>query len=75
MKKGLLMLALVAATSMVALAHGNDKSKKSCCSKDSKKEASAKSCCSKDEKKTASASSNKSTKEKSEATDKANAPK
>lgn len=59
MKKTLLMLAMVAATSMIALAHGDDKCKDSkktagCCSKDAKKEASAstasatKSCCSKD---------------------------
>lgn len=55
MKKTLLLFAFVAATSMVALAHGDDKSKKGgCCSKDSKKEvASAKkdACCSKDSKK------------------------
>lgn len=55
MKKTLLLFAFVAATSMVALAHGDDKSKKGgCCSKDAKKEvASAKkdACCSKDAKK------------------------
>lgn len=51
MKKTFLMLAFVAASSMVALAHGDDK-KGSCCSKDAKKEASAKkdACCSKDSK-------------------------
>lgn len=55
MKKTLLLFAFVAATSMVALAHGDDKSKKGgCCSKDAKKEvASGKkdACCSKDSKK------------------------
>jgi hypothetical protein len=55
MKKTLLLFAFVAATSMVALAHGDDKSKKGgCCSKDAKKElSSAKkdACCSKDSKK------------------------
>lgn len=55
MKKTLLLFAFVAATSMVALAHGDDKTKKEgCCSKDSKKElSSAKkdACCSKDSKK------------------------
>jgi hypothetical protein len=51
MKKTLLMLAMVAATSMVALAHGDGKKdgkKDACCSKD-KKEVAAKcgrsSCC------------------------------
>jgi len=58
MKKTLLMLAFVAATSMVALAHGDDKKegkKDACCSKEgAKKElAGAKSCCSKDGAKTA----------------------
>ncbi len=59
MKKTLLMLAFVAATSMVALAHGDEKKgkdgkKDACCSKEgAKKElAGAKSCCSKDGAKT-----------------------
>lgn len=54
MKKTLLMLAMVAATSMVALAHGEEKGKDgkkdACCSKDAKKEMASKSCCSKDSK-------------------------
>ncbi len=54
MKKTLLMLAMVAATSMVALAHGEEKGKSgkkdACCSKDAKKEVAGKSCCSKDTK-------------------------
>lgn len=56
MKKTLLMLAFVAATSMVALAHGDEKGKgkkDACCSKDAKKEMAGKSCCSKDGAKTA----------------------
>lgn len=59
MRKTLLMLAMVAATSMVALAHGDDKDKDSkkkagCCAKDgAKKEMTSKSCCSKDGAKTA----------------------
>ncbi len=57
MKKTLLMLAFVAATSMVALAHGDDKKegkKDACCSKEgAKKEMASKSCCSKDGAKTA----------------------
>lgn len=55
MKKTLLLFAFVAATSMVALAHGDDKSKKGgCCSKDAKKEVASEkkdACCSKDAKK------------------------
>ncbi|MFN5705534.1 MAG: hypothetical protein ACK45U_06750 [bacterium] len=56
MKKTLLLFAFVAATSMVALAHGDDKSKKGgCCSKDAKKEVASAdkkdACCSKDSKK------------------------
>lgn len=82
MKKVFLMLTLVAATSMVALAHGDDKckdSKKSasCCSKDAKKEASAtasKSCCSKEGAKTASLSKEAKT-EKAAAATKETAPK
>ncbi len=82
MKKVLLMLALVAATSMVALAHGDDKCKDSkktagCCSKDAKKEASttaAKSCCSKDGAKTA-ALSKEAKAEKATAATKETAPK
>ncbi len=80
MKKVMLMLSLVAATSMVAFAHGDDKckdSKKSasCCSKDAKKEAAAaKSCCSKDGAKTASLSKEAKT-EKAAAAPKETAPK
>ncbi|MEY2800370.1 MAG: hypothetical protein RI934_1358 [Bacteroidota bacterium] len=44
MKKIALMLALVAATSMVALAGGDGK----CCSKDAAKAATKKACCSKE---------------------------
>ncbi len=82
MKKVFLMLSLVAATSMVALAHGDDKCKDSkktasCCSKDAKKEASttaAKSCCSKDGAKTA-ALSKEAKAEKATAATKETAPK
>ncbi|MEN9369194.1 MAG: hypothetical protein RI952_59 [Bacteroidota bacterium] len=45
MKKIALMLALVAATSMVALAGGDGKA---CCSKDAAKAATKKACCSKE---------------------------
>ncbi len=73
MKKVLLMLSLVAATSMVALAHGDEK--KSCCSKDgAKKEAEAKSCCSKDGAKKATLKEKAKT-EKAEAAKKEAAPK
>jgi hypothetical protein len=83
MKKVLLMLSLVAATSMVALAHGDDKCKDSkkttgCCSKDAKKEASTTSakasCCSKDGAKTAALSKDAKV-EKSTAAEKETAPK
>lgn len=82
MKKVLLMLSLVAATSMVALAHGDDKCKDSkktasCCSKDAKKETAnkdAKACCSKDGAKTASVSKEAKT-EKAAAATKETAPK
>ncbi len=83
MKKVLLMLSLVAATSMVALAHGDDKCKDSkktagCCSKDAKKEASTTAakagCCSKDGAKTAALSKDAKT-EKATAAEKETAPK
>lgn len=66
MKKTLVLLAFIAATSMVALAHGDDKGKKGgCCSKDAKKEATASkkdACCSKDAKKAGAKSEKKATK-------------
>lgn len=74
MKKTLLMLALVAATSMVALANGDGKKdgkKDACCSKD-KKEVAAKSCCSKDGAKTAKVEKTEKTEK---VADKAAAPK
>ncbi len=78
MKKTLLMLAMVAATSMIALAHGDEKDKDGkkagCCSKDAKKElAASKSCCSKDKSKTASVS--KTEKVADKAADKKETPK
>ena len=74
MKKTLLMLAFVAATSMVALAHGDEKKgkKDACCSKDAKKEMAGKSCCSKDGAKTAKV---EKTDKAEKAAEKASAPK